>query len=139
VARLTRFRYGGGGGRSETDVGVLLHHVNICARDLKATIAFYVDAIGLTEGARPPFGFPGAWLYDGARAAVHLNLVGEEPDSARAALDHVAFAYDALDPVLERLHGLGLRATPPTTVPGTAIRQCFVKDPNGVTVELQGP
>ena len=120
-------------------MAVSLHHVNIRAMDLEATIAFYVDAVGLTEGPRPPFGFPGAWLYDGARAAVHLTLVGQEPAGGRPALDHVAFAYDALDPVLERLRRLGLRATPRTTVPGTAIRQCFLKDPNGVVVELQGP
>jgi catechol 2,3-dioxygenase-like lactoylglutathione lyase family enzyme len=120
-------------------VAVTLHHVNIRARDLGATIAFYVDAVGLTEGSRPPFGFSGAWLYDGSRPAVHLTLVGQDPDNARPALDHVAFAYDALDPVLERLDRLGLRATPPTLVPGTAIRQCFLKDPNGVVVELQGP
>lgn len=120
-------------------MAVSLHHVNIRARDLQATIAFYVDAIGLTQGARPPFGFPGAWLYDGARPAVHLTLVDQEPDSAYPALDHVAFAYDALDPILERLDKLSLRATPPKTVPGTVIRQCFLKDPNGITVELQGP
>ena len=120
-------------------MSVSLHHVNIRARDLEATVAFYVDAVGLTEGARPPFGFPGAWLYDASRPAVHLTLLGQEPDSARPALDHVAFAYDALDPVLERLDRLGLLPTPPTLVPGTAIRQCFLKDPNGVVVEFQGP
>jgi hypothetical protein len=39
---------------------------------------------------------------------------------------------------LARLTRLNLRHTPPKLVPGTQIRQCFVKDPNGVTVELQG-
>lgn len=44
-------------------MAVSLHHVNIRAGDLEATIAFHVDAIGPTEGWRPPFGFAGAWLY----------------------------------------------------------------------------
>jgi catechol 2,3-dioxygenase-like lactoylglutathione lyase family enzyme len=105
---------------------VHIHHVNIRTADLEATIAFYVDAIGLTVGDRPPFGFPGAWLYDGAQPAVHLNLVSEAP-------------RNALDPALARLDRLGLRYTRPKPVPGTDIRQCFLRDPNGVTVELQGP
>jgi catechol 2,3-dioxygenase-like lactoylglutathione lyase family enzyme len=119
-------------------MAVHLHHVNILAEDLEATVAFYVEAIGLTKGERPPFGFPGAWLYDGAKPAVHLTLA-DEPFGAAAAVDHVAFAYDALDEALARLDRLNLRHTRPKLVPGTGIRQCFLKDPNGVTVELQGP
>jgi catechol 2,3-dioxygenase-like lactoylglutathione lyase family enzyme len=118
---------------------VHLHHVNINTEDLEATVAFYVEAIGLTKGDRPPFGFPGAWLYDGARPAVHLNLTAETPASPTAAVDHIAFAYDSLDETLARLDRLNLHYTRPKPVPGTAIRQCFAKDPNGVTVELQGP
>ena len=125
--------------RAEADVTVFLHHVNIRARNLDQTIAFYVDALGLTEGFRPPFGFPGAWLYDGAKPAVHLVLASSDPELPDATLDHVAFAYDALDPILTRLGELGLSHTAPKRVPGTDIRQCFLRDPNGVTVELQGP
>jgi len=120
-------------------MAVHLHHVNIRTTDLERTIAFYTDAIGLTSGWRPDFGFPGAWLYDGARPAVHLNLVSEAAQNADNSIDHVAFAFDALDPVLARLDRLNLHCTPPKPVPGTGIRQCFLEDPNGVTVELQGP
>ena len=120
-------------------MAVHIHHVNIRTRDLEATVAFYTDVVGLTNGWRPPFTFPGAWLYDGDKAAVHLTLLAKEPPYADAALDHVAFAYDALDPVLARLDGMKLNYTRPKPVPGTEIRQCFLRDPNGVTVELQGP
>ena len=65
--------------------------------------------------------------------------VFEPAADAAPAVDHVAFAYDALDEALARLDRMNLRYTRPTLVPGTQIRQCFVKDPNGVTVELQGP
>ena len=118
---------------------VQLHHVNLRTTDLERTIAFYTEAIGLTNGWRPDFGFPGAWLYDGARPAVHLNLVSEAAQNADNAIDHVAFAFDELDPALARLDRLNLPYTSPRLVPGTGIRQCFTKDPNGVTVELQGP
>ena len=66
-------------------MAVHLHHVNILAEDLEATVAFYVEAVGLTKGERPAFGFPGAWLYDGARPAVHLTLAAEPPAGAAAA------------------------------------------------------
>ena len=116
---------------------VQLHHVNIRTRDLAATVAFYTQAIGLKEGWRPAFGFPGAWLYDDARPVVHLIVGGGQADDV--VVDHVAFAFDRLDPVLARLDAMNLRPTPPKLVPGTEIRQCFLKDPNGFTVELQGP
>ena len=95
--------------------------------------------VGLTNGDRPSFGFPGAWLYDGEKPAVHLTLATEPAAQAAPAVDHVAFAYEALDEALKRLDRLNLRYTRPKPVPGTEIRQCFLKDPNGITVELQGP
>ncbi len=140
MARLDGFRYRGRG-RSETDVAVTLHHVNIRALDLERTIAFYVEAIGLAEGFRPPFPFPGAWLYAGESPVVHLTLAdnGAERASADAGVDHIAFACDHLDATLERLDRLGLRYSQPRRQPATGVRQAFLLDPNGVTVELQGP
>ncbi len=43
-------------------------------------------------------------------------------------VSHVAFAFDALDPVIARLDRLNLRCTPPKPVPGTGIRQCFLQN-----------
>ena len=46
-----------------------MDHFNILTDDLPATLAFYEEHLNLKPGARPPFTFPGAWLYaDGARA-----------------------------------------------------------------------
>jgi len=120
-------------------MAVQIHHINIRTRDLERTIAFYTEAVGLTNGYRPNFSFPGAWLYDGAKPVVHLNLVPDEPDRAQNAFDHVAFAFDALDPVLARLDRLKIPYRGLKAVPGSAIRQCFILDPNGIAVELQGP
>ena len=33
---------------------------------------FYVDVVGLSVGWRPPFDFPGYWLYLGEQAVLHL-------------------------------------------------------------------
>jgi len=44
-----------------TSVGKLDHY-NVSTRDLGATVRFYEDILGLVNGPRPPFDFPGAWL-----------------------------------------------------------------------------
>ena len=37
-----------------------LDHYNIYCNDLEATVRFYERYVGLTNGDRPPFPFPGA-------------------------------------------------------------------------------
>jgi catechol 2,3-dioxygenase-like lactoylglutathione lyase family enzyme len=53
--------------------GMHIHHVNSRTKSLDASIAFYRDVLGLVHGARPDFGFWGAWLYDQDKPAIHLN------------------------------------------------------------------
>ena len=120
-------------------MAIHIHHVNIRTKELQRSVAFYTEALGLTQGFRPDFGFPGAWLYDAGRPAVHLNQTSDEAANLDNAMDHVAFAVDRLDEVLGRLDRLGVAYAGLRPIPGSDIRQCFVKDPNGVTVELQGP
>ena len=44
-----------------------LDHWNVYCKDLKATVKFYERYVGLKNGDRPPFNFPGAWLYAGEK------------------------------------------------------------------------
>ena len=46
----------------DMSVGVLDHY-NVSTRKLPETIQFYEDVLGFKNGPRPPFNFPGAWLY----------------------------------------------------------------------------
>ena len=46
----------------DMSVGVLDHY-NVSTRKLGETIQFYEDVLGFKNGPRPPFNFPGAWLY----------------------------------------------------------------------------
>jgi catechol 2,3-dioxygenase-like lactoylglutathione lyase family enzyme len=113
-----------------------LDHINIRTADLAATKALFVDVLGLSEGWRPPFPFPGAWLYAGDKDVVHLVKVDRPAaDSAGSSLDHFAFDIADYDEALARVEatGLSFRAT---TTPGTSVKQIFVRDPNGVTIEL---
>lgn len=113
-----------------------LDHINIRTADLAATKGFLIDVLGLQEGWRLPFPFPGAWLYAGGKDVVHLVEVARAATSSEgSALDHFAFDISDYDQVLQRVEktGLAFRAT---TTPGTSVKQIFVRDPNGVTVEL---
>ncbi len=49
-----------------------LDHYTIRTADVDASVAFYVDVLGLRNGKRPAFTVPGAWLYCGDSPAVHL-------------------------------------------------------------------
>ena len=50
----------------------LLHHVSITVSDLERSKRFYSEILRLTEIARPPFSFPGAWFQVGENQHVHL-------------------------------------------------------------------
>ena len=118
-------------------VGVL-DHFNIRTRDLKATVRFYEDVLGLENGARPNFAFPGAWMYSEGRAVVHLVDISpteeaQKPDSG--VVHHVAFVSRDFAGMKKRLQGKGVEFET-QQVPGGQLWQIFVRDPNGVMIEL---
>jgi catechol 2,3-dioxygenase-like lactoylglutathione lyase family enzyme len=114
-----------------------IDHINIGTDRLEETCAFFREALGLIEGFRPPFvGFGGAWLYSGDAAVVHLvDLPKGKLPSNEAALDHFAFAIDDWDGAMQRLDAAGVKYRA-TDVPGAPIKQIFLRDPNGVNIEL---
>ena len=67
-----------------------LDHWNVYCKDLKATVRFYERYVGLTDGDRPPFNFPGAWLYAGEKPILHLVSETGRKDHGGGAIDHVA-------------------------------------------------
>jgi catechol 2,3-dioxygenase-like lactoylglutathione lyase family enzyme len=72
-----------------------LDHVNIRTTRLDIMIDWYTNVLGMHSGARPDFPFPGAWMYAGGVAAVHLvgindkSGIGSEVD---LKLEHFAFS-----------------------------------------------
>ncbi len=114
-----------------------LDHVNIATHDLDATRDFYVDVIGLRVGERPPFGFPGLWLYDDRIPVIHVT--GLEAADTRVegsgAIDHIAFRADGLAAMRERVRGRNIPANE-CIVPRNGELQIFLSDPNGVKIEL---
>ena len=54
-----------------------LSHYSIRTIDLESSRKFYTEVMGFTVGPRPPFNFPGLWLYNGSHdqydnAIVHI-------------------------------------------------------------------
>ena len=132
-----------------------LNHFSIRSLDLDACERFYCGLLGLTKGPRPPFPFPGLWLYAGdtmktSNAVVHIiGIDRNDPEGLKAylgdrdeaslkgtgAVDHIAFFNTGLADTRARLQGLGL-AVRERTVPALGLHQLFVDDPNGVVIEL---
>lgn len=116
---------------------VSLNHVTIRTADLDGARRFYEDVLGLEAGERPPFSFPGLWLYAGDGTPV-VHLVGTgAPGSGTGtgALDHVAFTARDLGATRRRLAGKGVSFTE-RTVPLLGMIQVFVNDPHGIRIEL---
>jgi catechol 2,3-dioxygenase-like lactoylglutathione lyase family enzyme len=129
-----------------------LNHYSIRTTDLERSGRFYQDVLGLSPGPRPPFSFPGLWLYGGDGTAL-LHLIGVSPgdnavladylgegSNARGggAIDHIAFFCADFDLVKHRLTELQV-AFRERQVPLLALRQLFVTDPHGVVLELNFP
>jgi catechol 2,3-dioxygenase-like lactoylglutathione lyase family enzyme len=135
-----------------------LNHFSVRTLDLEATYRFYVQVLGLQEGPRPEFPFPGYWLYQGAtdvyqNAAVHIigidkndasglnNYLGDRDASqlkGSGALDHVAFFATGLSDMLARLKNSNIEPRC-RDVPGIGLHQLFLDDPNGIVIELNYP
>jgi catechol 2,3-dioxygenase-like lactoylglutathione lyase family enzyme len=118
-------------------------HLLVLTEDMDATRDFWCAALGLEVGERPPLEFHGYWLYSGDVACVHIaDRASYAAHSERigipaspAPVDHVAFNGEGYRRVVERLTASGVEAAQ-NEVPGAGIRQLFIKDPNGVKIEI---
>jgi catechol 2,3-dioxygenase-like lactoylglutathione lyase family enzyme len=112
-----------------------INHFTILTDDVPRTAQFYKDLLGLTDGPRPPLGFPGAWLYAGSQAVLHV--VGGRPrDELKAGvIDHMAFSATGLPATLARLDARSIEYLC-RQQEGSGVWQVFFHDPNGAKVEL---
>jgi catechol 2,3-dioxygenase-like lactoylglutathione lyase family enzyme len=111
-----------------------MNHFTILAENLRETCDFYRDLLGLTEGYRPDMGFPGAWLYTGEQAVLHV-MIRPLPQQRAGVLDHMAFSAVDLVGSVRKLEEKGVRYQLGRQVE-TGVWQLFFHDPNGARVEL---
>ena len=115
-----------------------MNHFTILAEDLAATCAFYRDLLDLTEGYRPDMGFPGAWLYAGDTAVLHVVAKNPLPQQRAGVLDHMAFSASDLSGTVAKLKERRIDFRLGRQVE-TGTWQLFLHDPNGAKVELDFP
>lgn len=118
-------------------VGVLDHY-NVSTRTLNETAQFYENVLWFVKGPRPPFNFPGAWLYSEAHPVLHLNHLSQtdkqqRPDSG--VIDQVAFGSRGFEAMKQHRAS---KAVPHRVnqVPNGTRWQIFPRDPNNVEIEL---
>jgi catechol 2,3-dioxygenase-like lactoylglutathione lyase family enzyme len=142
-------------------MAIKLEHYNLMTKRLRDTVDFYVKALGLYEGFYPVELGPGAWLYDSTETpVVHMQEITQDsfedrksrttgrikdgrdgsPKTFDAAygtgtIDHIAFSCEDIEGFKTRLQGLDIPFAE-AGVASAAVRQLFLRDPNGIVVEL---
>ena len=116
----------------------LLDHYNVSTRNLADTVRFYEQVLGFVNGPRPPFDFPGAWLYSDGHPVLHLNDISPTDQQQRAdsgVIDHIAFGSRGFEAMKRHLtqKEIPFRIN---QVPNSRRWQIFVTDPNNILIEL---
>ncbi|MEM1994592.1 MAG: VOC family protein [Nitrososphaerales archaeon] len=117
-------------------------HTSITVKNMDATIAFYTKHLGLKLLRRreiPENNAEVAFLTDEAHST-ELELTYwrdkksyEEGDQ----LDHLAFEVEDLDTTIKKMKNEGVEvAKEPYMLKGGSRRLAFIKDPNGIWIEL---
>lgn len=125
-----------------------LNHYFVRAGDLEATKDFYCKALDLQIMPRPPFPFPGYWLGREGRIWVHMGQDGVPnaelyyrgtPKNAAqdnaGVIDHIAFLATDPDGFRSRFTAMPCNFWA-RALPEFELFQLFVRDPDGLTIEL---
>ena len=115
-----------------------INHVSVNARDLRESVAFYVELLAAEPIPAPNFGIPVAWLALG-----HTQLHLFERDLQPTSHHHFAVAVDDLEPAYRAAERRGAFDRTAfgnhlVQLPGDVV-QLYVRDPAGNLVEIDSP
>ena len=115
-----------------------INHVSVNAKDLAASVEFYVEVFGAEPLATPNFGLPVQWLGIG-ESQLHLFEVDVDPLSHH----HFAVTVADLEPVYRRAEARGAFDDEAfgnhlVELPGD-MAQTYLRDPAGNLVEIDTP
>jgi catechol 2,3-dioxygenase-like lactoylglutathione lyase family enzyme len=112
-----------------------LDHVNVRTAKLEEMVRWYANVLDMHAGPRPPFPFPGAWLYVGGDPVVHLVGVAEDPANVAPKIEHFAFSARGFEQFRRRLEQSG-EPHDVRRVPGGGPVQINVWDPDGNHIHI---
>ncbi len=123
-----------------------LDHFSIGTSKLEETRAFFCDVLGLEVGPRPSeFTSKGYWLYAGDKPLIHLLEQAGKPAADGPATseelvdsgldDHIAITVSESTGLVAEIESCGL-AYWDRLLADRGLYQVFVRDPNGVVIEL---
>ena len=115
-----------------------INHVSVNAKDLAASVEFYVEVFGAEPLATPNFGLPVQWLGIG-ESQLHLFEFEVDPLSHH----HFAVTVPDLEPVYRRAEARGAFdfdafGNHLVELPGD-MAQTYLRDPAGNLVEVDTP
>jgi catechol 2,3-dioxygenase-like lactoylglutathione lyase family enzyme len=115
------------------------NHFTILTDKLPETLEFYEQHLNLKPGARPPFTFPGAWLYaNGGRGKdpiLHIIAGIDGKRLVKGVIDHMAFTGEGLAAAVAKLKAAKVEYEL-RRLPEYGTWQLFFFDPNGAKVEI---
>jgi catechol 2,3-dioxygenase-like lactoylglutathione lyase family enzyme len=114
-----------------------MNHFTILTNDLDKTLGFYAELLDLHPGPRPPFKFPGAWLYarDGKDPILHVIAGKPKGELIKGVIDHMAFTGRDLKALVNKLQTRGIEYDL-RQLPEYGTWQLFFFDPNDAKIEL---
>ncbi len=118
-----------------------LDHVNVRTSNLETMVKWYTSILGMRAGDRPNFPFPGAWMYAGPQAVVHLVGVEGDPgigSESKLKLEHFALSASGRVAFEKQLAGAGEKFER-NDLPDVGIVQYNLWDPDGNHIHIDFP
>ncbi len=113
-------------------------HVCIFANDIDETKSFYEKALGMDVA----FNFQrddkifGCYLNAGGRSHVEVFHKAEAEFSELNQINHLCLEVEDLDAAIAHIEAQGVALTRPKKLACDDTYQCWLRDPNGVKIEL---
>ena len=115
-----------------------LDHVNLLTANLDKMVDWYCTVLGMENGQRPPFSFPGAWLYVDDQAVVHMVGADVEPSAIEPKIEHFALSATGLAGFVKQLNEATIQFEA-VRVPGFGVLQINLFDCDGNHIHIDFP
>jgi len=119
-----------------------LLHTSITVKDMDESIRFYTEKLGMSLQSKREIKQNDAEIaflgIEGTDHKIELTWWRTKKDYTEGdQLDHIAFGVEDLSLLVENLRGMGVEIArePYSLGPGSS-RIAFIKDPNGIWIEL---